>query len=148
MQLSRTVGSAMGLHSLSASARSIGLTGSRVSTPGQGKPPVIDVQKPALRGRSSTGGAGTVAADGATFFQFALRFYAKHGPVAPGSVDLIHRITDGLNEASDGTDDEYGMERLTALFLEVAPQATAARLSGFTAMRAISAGVRRNAGTA
>ena len=27
-------------------------------------------------------------ADGWTFFQFALRFYAKHGPVAPGSVDL------------------------------------------------------------
>jgi alkanesulfonate monooxygenase SsuD/methylene tetrahydromethanopterin reductase-like flavin-dependent oxidoreductase (luciferase family) len=27
-------------------------------------------------------------ADGWTFFQFALRFYAKHGPVAPGSVNL------------------------------------------------------------
>jgi len=27
-------------------------------------------------------------ADGWTFFQFSLRFYAKHGPVAPGSVNL------------------------------------------------------------
>ena len=27
-------------------------------------------------------------ADGWTFFQFALRFYAKHGPVEPGSVNL------------------------------------------------------------
>ncbi len=27
-------------------------------------------------------------ADGWTFFQFALRFYAKHGPVTPGSVNL------------------------------------------------------------
>jgi len=27
-------------------------------------------------------------ADGWTFFQFALRFYSKHGPVAPGSVNL------------------------------------------------------------
>ena len=27
-------------------------------------------------------------ADGWTFFQFALRFYSKHGPVPPGSVNL------------------------------------------------------------
>ncbi|MFZ2491204.1 MAG: GAF domain-containing SpoIIE family protein phosphatase [Thermoanaerobaculia bacterium] len=42
--------------------------------------------------------------------------------IDPGATLFLY--TDGLNEASDGTDDEYGMERLTALFVEVAPQAT------------------------
>ena len=28
------------------------------------------------------------AADGSTFFQFALRFYNEHGPVVPGTVSL------------------------------------------------------------
>jgi alkanesulfonate monooxygenase SsuD/methylene tetrahydromethanopterin reductase-like flavin-dependent oxidoreductase (luciferase family) len=33
-------------------------------------------------------------ADGWTFFQFALRFYSKHGPVAPGSVNLWEQYLD------------------------------------------------------
>jgi hypothetical protein len=33
-------------------------------------------------------------ADGWTFFQFALRFYAKHGPVDPGSLSLWDQYQD------------------------------------------------------
>ena len=34
------------------------------------------------------GRGGEGAADGSTFFQFALRFYNEHGPVVPGTVSL------------------------------------------------------------
>jgi hypothetical protein len=40
-------------------------------------------------------------ADGWTFFQFALRFYSSHGPVAPGTVDLW-REYQGWKESEAG----------------------------------------------
>jgi alkanesulfonate monooxygenase SsuD/methylene tetrahydromethanopterin reductase-like flavin-dependent oxidoreductase (luciferase family) len=40
-------------------------------------------------------------ADGWTFFQFALRFYAKHGPVEPGSVNLWQEYQ-GFKESDAG----------------------------------------------
>ena len=40
-------------------------------------------------------------ADGWTFFQFALRFYSKHGPIAPGSLSLWEEYL-GWKESPEG----------------------------------------------
>jgi alkanesulfonate monooxygenase SsuD/methylene tetrahydromethanopterin reductase-like flavin-dependent oxidoreductase (luciferase family) len=50
---------------------------------------------------AETDGEALRKADGWTFFQFALRFYAKHGPVEPGSVNLW-REYQGFKESDAG----------------------------------------------
>ena len=47
------------------------------------------------------GRGGLRKADGWTFFQFALRFYSKHGPVEPGSVNLWEEYQ-GWKESPSG----------------------------------------------